>query len=154
MTGAGHSHGRLFVTFGGHVVAIAPAPAASSTSPAVSAACEMPTTCEAPAISTVRFAPARSAMIRCAPAGMLWSSSPKMNQLGTERQSGLITRGLEQGAFGDRPLYDGHQRALSRGQVGGELLVEPRGSDVGVQASVSERDPFQGLGERGARCKR
>src|SRR5215208_6022411 len=60
--------------------ATARAPAASRMSCAVSAGCETPTTCEAPAISTTRWASARSAMMRCAPTGMLWSSSPKMNQ--------------------------------------------------------------------------
>ena len=89
----------------------------SSTMFATSSAWEMPTTWDAPGISTVRRAPARSAMIWCAPAGMLWSSSPNTNQLGTVRHSACSPGGLEQRLLGDGPLRDRHHaRACSAGR--------------------------------------
>lgn len=110
--------------------------------------CETPTTCEAPAISTVRLAPARSAMSRCAPAGMLRSSSPKINQLGTERQRGWSPEGSKQRGLGDRALGDRPQRGLLRGQIGGELVVELIVGDVGVRCPVGERHALARLSER------
>ena len=53
----------------------------------------MPTRCEAPAISIVRFELARSAMIRCASTGILRSWSPNTNQLGTTFHSGSRPNG-------------------------------------------------------------
>ena len=97
-------------------------------SSAVSAARETPTAWDAPAISTVRLAPARSAMMRCAPAGMLWSLLPKMNQLAVVFQSGLSPGGLVERRLGDRTLRDRHQHRLAFGHVGAELLVELLGA--------------------------
>jgi hypothetical protein len=90
---------RIRFAVGGQAAPVLRERAASTIISAVSSACETPTAWDAPGISRVRFAFARSAMIRWAPTGMFRSWSPKMNQLGTCFQSGSFLEGSDSAAW-------------------------------------------------------
>ena len=92
---------------------------------AVSIGCEMPTTCDAPATSTVRLArralghdlvrPGRDVVVE------LTEDEPARHR---PPQRAVAAR-LEQRRLGDGSLGDRHAARLSRGQIGGELVVVP-----------------------------
>ena len=67
---------------------------------------------------------------------------------------GAIAGRLEQAALGDGSLGGCHECGLLRGQIGGELVVEPVLRDVGVRASVAERHALERLGQRRSRRER
>ena len=70
-----------------------------------------------------RSTPARSDIVRCAGGGIIRSSVATRYQLGLLRQAGSVTVAVER-LDAPRDLRVGHERRLTRGDVGGERRRE------------------------------
>ena len=106
---------------------------------AVSGVRDTATAWEAPASSSVRRAPARSAIQRWAAAGMLRSRSPNTNDDGISSHSGRARRLLER-RLCHWTLRGCHQRGLGWGDVGSELRAKAVAGDCEFDRAVGSGD--------------